>query len=99
VDKVQAAIVGLGWWGRKMAELVQTRSDRLRLVRAVEPNADSVRDFASKMGIQLTQSYDEVLADPAIDAVVLATPHNLHESQIEQAAAAASMYFARSRWP
>lgn len=93
VDKVQAAIVGLGWWGRKMAELVQIRSDRLRLVRAVEPNADSVRDFASKMGIQLTQSYDEVLADPAIDAVVLATPHNLHESQIERAATAGKHVF------
>jgi predicted dehydrogenase len=91
-DKVRAAIIGLGWWGRKIVELVQTRSDHLRFVRAVEPNADPGSDFASKMGIQLS-SYDEVLADPAIDAVVLATPHNLHESQIERAAAAGKHIF------
>jgi predicted dehydrogenase len=92
-DKVQAAIVGLGWWGRKITELVQTRSDHLHFTRAVEPNADPGSDFASKMGIQLSQSYDEVLADPAVDAVILATPHNLHESQIERAAAAGKHIF------
>ena len=33
---LDTAIVGLGWWGRKMTELVQARSGRLRFVRAAE---------------------------------------------------------------
>src|SRR5271168_1682344 len=48
IDKVPAAIIGLGWWGRKIAELVQARSDRLRFVHAVEPNAAAVSDVADK---------------------------------------------------
>lgn len=91
--KVQAAIVGLGWWGRKIAELVQTRSDRICFVRAVEPNAETARDFVDKMGIHLSKSYEEALADSGIEAVVLATPHKLHEAQIEAAAAAGKHIF------
>src|SRR5580693_4415077 len=93
IDKVPAAIIGLGWWGRKIAELVQARSDRLRFVRAVEPNAAAVSDIADKLGIELSASYDDVLADPAVEAVVLATPHSLHESQIERAVAAGKHIF------
>lgn len=98
IDKVPAAIIGLGWWGRKIAELVQARSDRLRFVRAVEPNAAAVSDIADKLGIELSASYDDVLADPAVEAVVLATPHNLHESQLSEQWRPASIFFARSRW-
>ena len=36
----------------------------------------------------MVDSYEQILADPEIDAVVLATPHSLHESQIVAAAAA-----------
>ena len=38
-------------------------------------------------------SYAEALADPEIDAVVLATPHSQHLEQIEQAAAAGKHVF------
>ena len=94
IDKVPAAIIGLGWWGRKIAEsLSEARSDRLRFVRVVEPNAAAVSDIADKLGIELSASYDDVLADPAVEAVVLATPHNLHESQIERAVAAGKHIF------
>ena len=50
-------------------------------------------DIADKLGIELSASYDDVLADPAVEAVVLATPHNLHESQIERAVAAGKHIF------
>jgi predicted dehydrogenase len=38
--------------------------------------------------VPLADSYEEILADPNIDAVVLATPHSQHEQQVLQAAAA-----------
>jgi predicted dehydrogenase len=36
----------------------------------------------------LLDSYEQALADPAIDAVVLATPHSMHGAQVTAAAAA-----------
>jgi predicted dehydrogenase len=38
--------------------------------------------------VPLVDSYKQILADPDVDAVVLATPHSLHASQIIAAAAA-----------
>lgn len=93
MQPVNAAIVGLGWWGRKMTELVQAKSDKIRFVRAVEPNLEGARDFARTKGVPLSPSYDDVLADPNIEAVVLATPHTLHEAQIEAAARARKHVF------
>ena len=36
----------------------------------------------------LADSYEQILADPQVDAVVLATPHSQHEQQVLAAAAA-----------
>jgi predicted dehydrogenase len=85
MQPVNAAIVGLGWWGRKMTDLVQTRSKKLRFVRAAETDAESARSFAKAQNLGPPVSYDEVLADPGVEAVILATPHKLHEAQIEAA--------------
>ena len=36
---VGVALVGTGWWGRKMGALIEEESRQIKLVRAVEPNA------------------------------------------------------------
>ncbi len=90
---IKLAMVGLGWWGRKMTDVVQGHSDVVRIVRAVEPNVAAAADFAARHGIVLGADLGEALADPAIDAVVLATPHALHEEQIARAAAAGKHVF------
>jgi predicted dehydrogenase len=91
--QVNAAIVGLGWWGRKMTQLLQDKGDRIRLVKAVEPNLEPARDFSATQGLTVVSSYDEVLSDPSVEAVILATPHKLHEAQIEAAARAGKHVF------
>lgn len=78
---INAAIVGLGWWGRNHVTACQG-SDRLTFTRAVDIAPDNVRDFCDEQDLSLTDSYDEVLADPDIDAVVLVTPHSMHADQI-----------------
>ncbi|MCP4385299.1 MAG: Gfo/Idh/MocA family oxidoreductase [Hyphomicrobiales bacterium] len=92
MEPVKAAIVGLGWWGRKMTQLVQSRSDRLQFIRAVEPDPAG-RDFAATEGIPLSTSLDDVLTDSDVEAVILATPHRLHGEQIAAAAAAGKHIF------
>ena len=84
---IDAAIVGLGRWGKNMVNAVQGKSERLRFVRGVVRHPEAVRDFAAQHGFELSVDLDSVLADPNVQAVVFATPHSLHTQQIIAAAA------------
>ena len=53
--------------------------------RTVTPE---VQAFADAQKLQLAESYEALLADPTVDAVVLATPHSMHAAQVIAAAAA-----------
>ena len=81
---IGAAIVGLGWWGRHIVSTLQDRSESLRFVRGVDPRTDQLSEFAGGHQIRLTANIEDVLGDPDVQAVVLATPHSLHETQIVQ---------------
>lgn len=90
---IEAAIVGLGRWGRTLVAAVQGKSDKLRFSRAVSRDPAPHRDFAAEHGLDFAPSLDAVLADPDIGAVVLATPHSLHVEQILAAAGAGKAVF------
>jgi predicted dehydrogenase len=78
---IDAAVVGLGRWGQTLVEAVQGKSDRLRFTHAVSGRRDTHRDFAVKHRLVLVGDLAEALANPAVAAVVLATPHSLHVEQ------------------
>jgi predicted dehydrogenase len=84
---IRAALVGIGWWGRNLLGAAHA-SERLRFVHGVTLEPDGVRELAAAHGLRLSTSLDAALADPEVQAVVLATPHSLHREQIERAAAA-----------
>ncbi len=90
---VNAAIVGLGWWGKNIVNAVQGKSPLLKFVRGVTKELAETETFGKQHGIALCGELDEVLADPAIEAVVLATPHSLHADQIVAAARAGKHVF------
>ena len=90
---IDAAIVGLGRWGKNFVEAVQGKSERIRFVRGVDAAPGKLRDFAARHGFSLCTDLAEVLADPAVNAVVLATPHSLHLPQVEAAARAGKPVF------
>jgi predicted dehydrogenase len=79
---IDAGIVGLGRWGKAIVEAVQGRSQKLRFVRGVSKEPESVRAFAAAKGFELSTDFADVVRDPGIRAVVLATPHSLHVDQI-----------------
>jgi predicted dehydrogenase len=90
---LRAAIVGLGWWGRTLVTAVQGKSERIKFVAGATRSRTKAEDFCRENGIKLLDDYDQVLADPAIDAVVLATPHSQHGDQVRRAAAAGKHVF------
>ena len=90
---IDAAIVGLGRWGRALVESAQGKSQKLRFVLGVEPDAGAAREFAAKHNFKLSADYRDALSDLAIGAVVLATPHSLHQEQVLAAARAGKQVF------
>ena len=88
---IPAAIVGLGRWGRNIVEAASGH-DTLKIVRAVEPDVDGAREFCNLHHLD-PSTLDTVLADPAIKAVLLATPHSLHPAQVIACAAAGKQVF------
>ena len=89
---VRVAMIGLGWWGRKMTAVLRKAKDDIEIVCAAEPNqAGAV--FAADNGFKCYGSDVEALGHPGVEAVILATPHSLHAEQIERAVAAGKHVF------
>jgi predicted dehydrogenase len=89
---LNAAMIGLGWWGKELVRAAEG-SALMRFTRGVTLEPDTVRGFAKDMNLTIGTSYEDMLADPSIDAVVLATPHTRHRAQVEAAAAAGKHVF------
>lgn len=82
------AIVGLGFWGQKLVDAVQSTSADGRFTLAVVRRPDVVQSFAERRQLRLTTNYAEALTAPDIDGIVLATPDGMHPVQVIQAAQA-----------
>src|SRR6267142_5414384 len=90
---INAAMVGLGWWGRTIVESAQG-SDFIRFVagatRTVTPE---VKTFLDSNKLRLAENFDALLKDSNVQAVVLCTPHSMHTQQVVAAAAAGKHVF------
>jgi predicted dehydrogenase len=85
---LRTAIVGLGWWGKTLVKAARDFGAPVHFVRGVSFEPDTVRDFAAEQKMTLGTSFDEVLADRDVQAVILATPHSKHPEQVKAVAGA-----------
>ena len=90
---IQAAIIGLGTWGQHLVAAVQGKSNVIRFTAGATRTPAKASDFCARHGIRLVPTYEQVLKDGSIDAVVLATPHSTHAQQIAAAAQAGKHAF------
>ena len=97
-EPLRVACIGMGWWSDVLADAIK-RSDRLKIVACYTRSEDKRAAFARKYGCHAAVSYDEVLADPQIEAVINTTPNDVHLETTRQAAEAASTSFSTSRSP
>lgn len=89
---LNAAMIGLGWWGRHIVNTMKG-SEAMRFVRLATGNPERHRDYEAETGIKLLDNFEAVLKDPAVDTVVLCTPHSQHEQQVLAALAAGKQVF------
>ena len=81
---INAAIVGLGWWGRIIHRELSS-SKVIRPVLGIDPS-DAAREGALAAGLATSARFEDALARDDIDAVILCTPHKHHAGQIVAAA-------------
>jgi predicted dehydrogenase len=89
---LRVAVVGLGWWGQTLVNSAHGKGD-VEFVLGQTRTRAKAEEFCRAKNIPLVDDYEDVLRDPKVDAVVLATPHSQHGDQVRAAAAAGKHVF------
>jgi predicted dehydrogenase len=89
---VGLASIGLGWWGNVLADAAAS-SGKAQVVACYARTRETREVFASKHGCSAAESLAEIWDDPAIEGVLMATPHAVRQELISQAAAAGKHIF------
>lgn len=89
---VRVAVLGMGWWSDVLADAVK-RGTSVEIVSCYTRSDDKRAAFATKYGCKAAASYDEILKDPAIEAVINTTPNNVHLQTTQEAASAGKHVF------
>jgi len=84
---VRLGLVGAGGHGQTHQDAI-ARTEAARLDAVFDVDATAAAAAARRFGCVVASSYDDLLARPDLDAVVLATPNPLHREQAEKAFAA-----------
>ena len=76
---VRTLHIGAAGLGRAFSIMIPTfRDPRVALVAAADPRAEARRRFAKDFGGRAYDTVEELCADPDIEIVYVATPHQLH---------------------
>ncbi|HEY7550547.1 MAG TPA: Gfo/Idh/MocA family oxidoreductase [Hyphomicrobiaceae bacterium] len=89
---LRVAALGMGWWSDVLADAV-TRSNRLEIVACFTRSAEKRIAFAARYGCRAAASYEDILSDPSIEAIINTTPNDAHLGTTEAAAKAGKHVF------
>ena len=71
-------VLGTGWIADKFVNALQNHSSQ-RVTAVGSRNVDSATEFGRRFGIERAYgSYEQLVSDPDVDVVYIATPHNAH---------------------
>ncbi len=89
---LRVACIGMGWWSDVLADAIK-RSGKIEIVACFTRSEDKREAFAKKYGCKPVASYEAVLADKTIEAIVNTTPNDVHLPTTKQAAEAGKHVF------
>ena len=75
---LETAIIGLGWWGGTITKNLN-ESKKIKIIAGVDIDEEHGIAFTKEHGITFYNHINDALGDPQIKAVIIATPHGLHE--------------------
>ena len=82
----------MGWWSDVLADAMK-RSGKLTIGACYSRSEEKRQKFASKYGCRAAQSYEEILNDRSIEAIVNTTPNSAHLETTVAAAKAGKHVF------
>ncbi|MBI3516438.1 MAG: Gfo/Idh/MocA family oxidoreductase [Proteobacteria bacterium] len=91
-EPLRVGCIGIGWWSDVLADAIQ-RSGKLEIVGCYTRSAEKRAAFAAKYRCRATASYEALLADRAVEAIVNTTPNDVHLETTRAAAAAGKHVF------
>jgi len=90
--KLRVAFIGIGWWSDVLADAAR-RSAEFEIASCYTRSEDKRRAFAAKYACHAAASYEEILADRTIEAIVNTTPNAAHLATTRMAAEAGKHVF------
>lgn len=83
--KKRVALVGIGYWGPNVASSLEA-TGRAELAWLCDTSPDNLaRAAKSRPDVALTSDFAQVLADPSVDAIAIATPTATHHALARRA--------------
>jgi len=84
---VRVACIGMGWWSDVLADAIK-RSGKLEIVSCFSRSQEKREKFAKKYACKASPSYEAILEDRNIQAIINTTPNSVHLDTTLAAAAA-----------
>jgi scyllo-inositol 2-dehydrogenase (NAD+) len=93
VAKLGIGVIGLGRMGQVYANHVANQIEGARLQAVADVRPEVAQSFAARLGVTAYTSTADLLADPAIQAVIITTPTDTHQALVVAAAGAGKAIF------
>ena len=85
MGELRVGIVGLGYWGPNLARVILDQED-VELAWLCDLDEERLPKFARRYpAARMTASFQDLIADPGLDAVFIATPVFTHVDLVQQA--------------
>ena len=91
-EPLRVACIGMGWWSDVLADAI-TRSGKLEIVSCYTRSERKRQTFATKYRCRAAASYDDILADAEVEAIINTTPNDVHLETTRAAALAGKHIF------
>jgi predicted dehydrogenase len=92
VNPLRVGCIGIGWWSGVLANAIE-RSGKLKIISCYTRSEDKRKNFAAKYRCRPAASYEAMLADTEIEAIINTTPNDAHLLTTRAAAAAGKHIF------
>ncbi|MEI7805990.1 MAG: Gfo/Idh/MocA family oxidoreductase [Hyphomicrobiales bacterium] len=89
---LRVAVLGIGWWSDVLADACK-RSSLFDIATCFTRSADKRAAFAAKYKCAQAESYEAILKDASIEAIINTTPNNIHLETTRAAADAGKHVF------
>lgn len=84
-EPVRVACLGMGWWSDVLADAAQ-RTSEIDIVTCFTRSEEKRSAFAGKYGCRAAASYEDLLKDESVQAIINTTPNAVHLETVRLAA-------------